>query len=123
MDPVTLAFLGDAYFELIVRRKLAERGGRWTADKLHFSAVHYVNASSQAKAMRALVAKGALLGEEPEIVRKARNRKPKTVPRHTALIDYKYASAFEALLGYHYAAGRLERAEELSELAMEAIDA
>ena len=123
MNSVTLAFLGDAFFELIVRRKLAERSVAWSADKLHFAAVHYVSASSQAKAMRALIEKGILADDETEIVRKARNRKPKTVPKHTTPLEYKHASAFEALLGYHYIEGDLARAEELSELAMEIIGA
>ena len=122
MDSVTLAFLGDAFFELMVRRSLAEQGRVLAADKLHFAAVHYVNASAQAKAMRAIIAENILLSEESEIVRKARNRKPKTIPKHTAPIDYKHASAFEALLGYHYIEGRLMRAEELSELEMRIID-
>ena len=122
MNSVTLAFLGDAFFELMVRRSLAERCEVLPADKLHFSAVHYVNASAQAKAMRALIAENLLSNEESEIVRKARNRKPKTIPKHTAPIDYKHASAFEALLGYHYIEGRTGRAEELSGLAMTIID-
>ena len=122
MNSVTLAFVGDAFFELIVRRRLAERGAVLAADKLHFAAVHYVSASSQAKAMRVLIEKGGLSEDESEVVRKARNRKPKTVPKHTSPIDYKHASAFEALLGYHYVEGRLSRAEELSRLAMEIID-
>ena len=122
MNSVTQAFLGDAFFELIVRRRLVERGGSWPADKLHFAAVHYVSASSQAKAMYALIEKGILTEEETEVVRKARNRKPKTVPKHTAPLDYKHASAFEALLGYHYIGGRTDRAEMLSDLAMMIID-
>ena len=122
MDSVTLAFLGDAFFELFVRRRLAEQGGARAADKLHFAAVHYVNAASQARAMRGLIAREVLSGEESEVVRKARNRRQKTVPRNTEPLDYKLASAFEALLGYHYMEGRGGRAEELSGLAMRIID-
>jgi len=122
MNPVTQAFLGDAFYELSVRRRLAEKGGSYAADKLHKEAVHYVNAASQARALRGLKDKGVLTNQELEIVRKARNRKPKSVPKHTDPVDYKLATAFEALLGYHYSEGRLDRAEELCGLAMRLID-
>jgi len=122
MNPATLAFLGDAYYELSVRRRLALSGGSYAADRLHKEAVHYVNAAAQAKAMRGLKARDGLSEEELELVRKARNRKPKSVPKHTDPVDYKLATAFEALLGYHYIEGREGRAEELTELAISIID-
>ena len=122
MNLTTLAFLGDAFYELSVRRRLAERGGIYAADKLHLEAVRYVRASSQAKAVRALAGQGALTDEEADVVRRARNRKPKSVPKNADPVDYKLATAFEALLGYHYLAGRVERAEELAGLAIGAID-
>ena len=122
MDSVTLAFLGDAFYELMVRRKLTESGRSLAADKLHRSAVRYVKAPSQALAIRAMVSRGTLSEEEAEVVRKARNRKPKTVPKNTDPLDYKLATALEALLGYHYAAGNFERAEGLAHIAMEIIE-
>ena len=122
MNLTSLAFLGDAFFELSVRRRLIERGGSYAADRLHMSAVHYVNASAQAKSMRGLIGQGVLSEEELDVVRKARNRKPKTIPKNANPLDYKLATAFEALLGYHYLASRAERAEELTELAIRVID-
>ena len=121
-NSVTLAFLGDAFYELVVRRKLAGSGAVYAADKLHHAAVRYVKASSQAVAMRAMIARALLSEEEGEIVRKARNRKPKTVPKNTDPVDYKLATALEALIGYHYSGGRTERAEAVAELAMQLID-
>ena len=122
MNLTTLAFLGDAFYELSVRRRLAERGGQYAADKLHLAAVRYVNAASQAKAMRALAGQGILSEVELDVVRRARNRKPKSVPRHADPVDYKLATALEALLGYHYAEGRADRAEELTALAIGIVD-
>ena len=118
----TLAFLGDAFFELTVRRGLALSGGTYAADRLHKAAVRYVNAASQAKALRGLTEQEALSEDELEIVRKARNRKPKSVPKHTDPVDYKLATAFEALLGWHYIEDRAERAEELCALAILIVD-
>jgi len=122
MNPATQAFLGDAFFELSVRRRLCEGGGTYAADKLHKEAVRYVNAASQAKALRGLKERGLLSEQELEVVRKARNKKPKSIPKHTDPVEYKLATAFEALLGCHYAEGRGERAEELAGLAMQVID-
>ena len=122
MNPTTLAFLGDAYYELSVRRRLAHGGGSYAADRLHKEAVRYVNAAAQAKALRGLTARGDLSEEELELVRKARNRKPKSVPKNTDPVDYKLATAFEALLGYHYMEDREDRAEELTGLAISIID-
>ena len=122
MNSVTLAFLGDAFFELSVRSRLAGSGRIYAADRLHHDAVRYVKASSQAKAMRAMTSRGILSEEESEVVRKARNRKPKSLPKNADPVDYKLATAFEALLGYHYTCGRADRAESLAKLAMEIID-
>ncbi|MDR3363513.1 MAG: ribonuclease III [Clostridiales Family XIII bacterium] len=121
-DCTTLAFLGDAFYELSVRRRLAERGGVYAADKLHRSAVHYVKASAQAKAARGLIGRAVLAEEELDIVRRARNRKPKSIPKNADPLDYKYATAFEALLGFHYLEGRTEAAEALIDLSIEIID-
>jgi len=119
---VTLAFLGDAFFELSVRRRLVAGSGISAADRLHLAAVHYVNASSQAAAMRGLIGRNVLSAEELEIVRRARNHKPKSMPKNADPVDYKLATSFEALLGYHYCEGRGDIAEALSELAMRIID-
>ena len=122
MNPSGLAYLGDAFYELSVRRRLMERGEAYKADMLHLAAVRYVKAASQAKAMRTLVKQGLLSDEELDVMRKARNRKPKTIPKNSDPLEYKTATAFEALLGYHYFEGRADRAEELAALAMSAID-
>jgi len=122
LNPTTLAFIGDAFYELSVRRRLTESGGSYAADKLHLSAVRYVNAAAQAKAMRGLSDRSALSEEELDLARRARNRKPKSIPKSADPVDYKLATAFEALLGYHYTEGREDRAEELAGLAIEIID-
>jgi ribonuclease-3 family protein len=122
LNSVTQAFLGDAFYELSVRRRLTERPGTFTADKLHKDAVKYVKASAQAKVIRTLTKEGMLSEEELDIVKSARNRKPKNIPKNSDPLEYKLATAFEALIGWHYAAGRQSRAEELAEIAMYIIE-
>jgi len=122
LDLVTLAFLGDAVYELNVRRRIAGRRGVCTADKLHLEAVKYVKASAQAKALRGLTEEGILTADELDLVRRARNRKPKSIPKNSDPMEYKLASAFEALLGYHYINGDADRVDFLIESAMRIID-
>ncbi|MCL2111158.1 MAG: ribonuclease III [Clostridiales bacterium] len=122
MNTVTLAFLGDAFFELSVRRRLAESGSVLAADRLHRTAVRYVKASSQAAAIRSIMSREELSEDELDVVRRARNRKPKSVPKNTDPVDYKLATGFEALIGQHYIAGNTGRAEELVGMAMGIID-
>ena len=119
---MTQAFIGDAFYELHVRRRLADSGKGYTADKLHLNAVRYVKASSQSKAIHTMIDEGILSDEELDIVRRARNRKPKAVPKNSDILEYKFATALEALVGYHYMEGRAGRAEELAEIAMQMID-
>jgi ribonuclease-3 family protein len=149
-DSVTLAFFGDAVYELAVRRALIERGGVYAADKLHRAAVRYVRAAAQAKAMRAILAeagsagkptdgesgdrcKGVRLDEEAlagvhldeealTVVRRARNHKPKTVPKNANPVEYKMATALEALIGYLTLEGRDDEAQALIALSMQIID-
>lgn len=121
-DSTTLAFLGDAFFELSVRRRIVERSGSLAADKLHLAAVRYVRASAQARAMRALISQEILSEEEIDVARRARNRKPKSVPKNADILDYKFATALEALIGYYYIKNKTDRAETLTEFAMNVID-
>ena len=122
MDLVALAFLGDAVYELKVRRELVKRKGTLSADKLHLEAVRYVKASAQAKALRAMIKNGDLSEEESDVVRRARNRKPKSIPKNADPLDYKLATALEALFGFHYESGNYARVDVLAELTMRIID-
>lgn len=121
-DSTTLAFIGDAFYELSVRRRIAEQGTVFAADKLHRASVRYVKASAQAKAIRGLIGRELLTEDEYDVVRRARNRKPKSVPKNTDPVDYKLATALEALIGWHYIEGRTDRAEELIGIAFGIIE-
>ena len=115
MSSAALAFIGDAIYEVFVR-EYCVKTGKSSADRLHSAAVKYVNAASQAKAMR-IISK-ELNEEDFEVMNRARNRKPKTVPKNADPMDYKWATAFEALLGYYYLS---DRKAELEMLMKEAI--
>jgi len=116
MNPVALAYVGDAVFELLVRQHLAARPNH-KPDELHRGAVRYVSA----KAQRALLEKlrPHLTEEEAEVVRRGRNAKSGSPPKGADVSDYRHATALECLFGWLYYAGRFGRMAELMRLADE----
>lgn len=115
MNTTALAFLGDAVFETYVRNHLINTMHA-DADKLHKAAVNYVRAEAQAQIMKQLL--NSLSEEELGLVKRARNKKISTKPKNADPVLYKWATAFEALLGYLYLSGRGERLGEIMEEAM-----
>jgi ribonuclease-3 family protein len=118
-NTTVLAFMGDAIYEVYVRRKVIGTG-QPAADKLHLMAVKYVKAESQAKAIKALYSN--LSEEEQALARRARNRKTATKAKNADPVTYKWATAFEALIGHLYLAGETGRMEEIIGLAMDVVD-
>jgi len=114
LNTTALAYIGDAVYEVCVRKHVLE-SGRVHVDKLHQMAVKYVRADGQAKALKAIY--DALDEDEQALVRRARNRKINSKPKNVDPIEYKHATAFEALIGYLYVGDKLDRMDEIVELA------
>ena len=122
MNTTTLAYLGDAVFEVIVREKIVtEKPG--DVDRAHHTAVRYVSASGQAKAARAMVSEGFLTEEEVSVYKKARNHRAMSRPQHADPKEYKIATGFEALLGWLYLSDERERLREIAAEAVRIVDA
>ena len=122
MNPIALAFLGDAVYEQFIRERIILSGiGGGHADRLHHAAVHYVCAGAQAKVMAHLLElapeDGGLSEAEAALARRARNHKIATKPKNADAVEYKSATAFEALLGYLWLSGRKDRCLEIMEKA------
>lgn len=118
-SPLTLAFVGDAVYELYVRSCLMQYGSL-SVNNLHKMAIRYVKASAQAKSFMKI--EPLLTDEESEIYRRGRNAKSATVPKNADVTDYRIATGFEALLGYLYLSEKSERLYELMHLSYEASD-
>ncbi len=113
LSPLTLAFLGDGVYELLVRRTLIERHGSMPANKLHTLTVQLVRASAQAKVYDVLYDK--LSGQEQDILRRGRNANSTKCPKNADPGEYRKATGVEALFGYLYLRGEQGRIEELFE--------
>lgn len=115
MGPLQLAYVGDACYELMVRTFLLDKN--LSVNLLHRETTKYVKAQAQAQIVHKL--EEVLSEEEKSIVRKGRNTKTNTNPKNANLIDYKYATGFEALFGYLYLTNQNTRLEELFKLIIE----
>ncbi len=111
LSPLQLAYIGDAVYELFIRTYLLDSS--MPVKKLHNETTQYVKAKSQSDIIHAL--EDALTEEEKDLVRRGRNAKTNSMPKNAELIDYKYATGFESLMGYLYLTGKDERMEELFE--------
>ena len=118
MNALTLAYLGDAVYELWVRTHLLSLGHEKVKD-LHRLATEYVRASTQAILLRKIM---PYLDEaENQIVHRGRNTKGGH-PKSTDVITYRHATAFEALIGYWQLTGQADRMQWAFEQVDEIIE-
>lgn len=112
--PLLLAYLGDAVFELCLRRALLLKGDR-PLQQLHREATNLSSAAGQAQALQLL--EPYLTGEEADIVRRGRNTKSR-VPHNADMGQYRQATGLEALFGYLYLQGKTQRIDQLFDMIM-----
>lgn len=110
----TLAYIGDAVYELYIRKQLIRRFPRESAHDLHIRAINIVRASAQASAFIAI--EHELKEDELSIYHRARNAKIDTVPKNADIVHYRIATGFEAVIGYLYLSEDLRRLDELLNL-------
>ena len=115
-SPLTLAYIGDAIFELVVRTVLVERKNT-QPEKLHKAATKIVKAETQALMIEAL--KEELTEEEMSVYKRGRNAKAVTRAKNATMSEYRRATGFEALMGYLYLKGEIKRMVELIHLGVE----
>lgn len=109
-SPLTLAFVGDAFYELVIRTMVTEEGNK-SVDTLNRKKTKFVRAAAQSAMMHSIE---ALLTEEEEAVyHRGRNAHPKTTAKGASVTEYRHATGFEALIGYLYLTGKTGRALDL----------
>ena len=112
MSPLVWAYMGDAVYEKFIREYVIKQG-LCKNGLLHRKSIKYVSAKAQAKIVHQLEDTDSLTEEEKDIVRRGRNSNPHSTAKNADIIDYKYATGFEALIGYLYLKERHERLEEI----------
>lgn len=119
MNGATLAFIGDAVFELLSRSYVLEHGSK-QPDRLHKHNTAIVNAAAQSAIFGAIEDK--LSEEELGIYKRGRNASTATSAKHQTIGDYRRATGLEALFGYLYLTEQKDRAWELFELGVRALE-
>lgn len=114
----SLAYLGDAVYELKVRNYLIGTGIS-KVNKLQKEAMNFVTAKSQAKYINYLIENDLLTEEEIDYVKRGRNASTYSHPKNTDIVTYKWATGFECLFGYLYLDNKKERIDELFNIILE----
>lgn len=115
-SPLTLAYIGDGIFDLVIRSVVVGRGNT-KASQLHQKTSSIVKAKTQAEMIEAL--ESYLTEEETDIYRRGRNAKSPTMAKNATMGDYRKATGFEALMGYLYLQDDFERILELTKRGVE----
>jgi ribonuclease III family protein len=121
LNSLALAYIGDAVYETYIRHHLIQKGAV-KPNLLHKKATSFVAAKAQNKIIHFFLESDWLSEEESAVVRRGRNAKSGTVPKNTYVQTYRYSTAFEALMGFLYLSGRIERMEELIKKSIEYIE-
>ena len=98
-SPLTLAYIGDGVYELIIRTILVKKGN-CPVNRLHKKASSLVKAGAQSAIVEVIEEK--LTPEELSVYRRGRNAHSPTMAKHATMADYRRATGFEALMGYLY---------------------
>lgn len=115
-SPLTLAYIGDGIFDLIIRTIVVDKGNT-SPNELHRHTSSIVKAHTQALMVEAL--EKELTSEEYDVYRRGRNAKSVTTAKNASVADYRKATGFEALMGYLYLEDKFVRAVFLTKRALE----
>ena len=117
-SPLTLAYIGDGIFDIVIRSVVVGKGNT-KARQLHKHTSSIVKAHTQAVMIEAL--EPHLTKEEADIYRRGRNAKSPTMAKNATMADYRKATGLEALMGYLYLSDDFERVVELTKLGVQLI--
>ncbi|MQS89359.1 Mini-ribonuclease 3 [Companilactobacillus mishanensis] len=122
LNGVTLAYLGDAVYEVYIREHLLNLNIT-KVNELQKRATHYVSAKAQASLINLMTEEDLLSEDELRIYKNGRNAKKYTKAKNTSVVTYHMSTGFEALMGYLEISGNKERLEELVKYCIEKVEA
>ena len=118
-SPLTLAYIGDSIYSLIIKSIIVNRGNK-QVNKLHKDTADLVQASTQSKMMRTM--QEYLTEEEHTVYKRGRNSKSVTPAKNQSVTDYRRATGFEALLGYLYLKKDWKRLLDLVKIGLDSLE-
>lgn len=107
LNPLQLALVGDAVYELYIRNYILANNKELSVHKIHVKAISYVKAKAQSTIIQNI--EHMLTEDELYIYKRGRNAKSGTIPKNAEVLDYRNATGFEALIGYLHLTGNKER--------------
>ena len=114
-SPLTLAYIGDAAYELVIRSLVVEQGNA-PVNKLHKRSSRLVKAQTQAEAAVKLM--DVFTEEEMAVYKRGRNARSHTMAKNAEMTDYRMATGFEAVMGYLHLKQDYERMVTLIQLGI-----
>lgn len=117
-SPLALAYIGDGVYELFIRTYVLSRGNM-PVNKMHKASRELVRAGAQAKLYHLI--QDELSEEELHVLKRGRNAKSISAPKNADITEYRHATGIEALIGYLYLEGKIERIQELIEMGLKAL--
>ncbi|USS87850.1 Mini-ribonuclease 3 [Fructilactobacillus hinvesii] len=122
LNGIALAYLGDAVYEVFIRRHLIDEG-LTRPNQLQHKATRYVSAKAQAGLIKLMEADDLLTDEEWYFYKRGRNAKSYTHAKNTSVVTYRVSTGFEALFGYLSLSGQDERFQELAQWCIKQVQA
>lgn len=112
INSLVLAYLGDTIYEDYIREYLI-KSGIGNVNDLQSASIKYVSAKAQCKFVKEMIEEDFFNEEELIIIKRARNHKSISHPKNCDIVTYKYATGFEALIGFLKLEGNIKRIEEI----------
>ncbi|ATO43359.1 Mini-ribonuclease 3 [Loigolactobacillus coryniformis subsp. coryniformis] len=113
LNGIALAYMGDASYEVYIRRHLLSKGIT-KPTRLQHQATHFVSAKAQAGLIEAMLAQSMLNEAELSFYKRGRNANSHTHAKNTSVTTYRISTGFEALMGYLALSDQQERLDELA---------
>lgn len=118
-SPLSLAYIGDAVYEIYIRSYVMEKANM-PVNKLHHASTRYVSAKAQSVIVHSIME--SLSEEEVAVFKRGRNAHSYTSAKNADIVDYRHSTGFEALIGYLFILKKYDRINEIVKLAVGVID-
>lgn len=122
LNGLALAYIGDAVYEQKIREYVLSNTNLTKVSDLHRKVVSFTNGESQAKIIREIISENFINEIEIAIYKRGRNVHVNSRRKNISIADYLDATGFEALCGYLYLKGDLDRLNSIIDFAIKTVE-